>query len=902
MVVRARSLASLVALALVASLVPADVVAAPPAAAPARVVAAAAPARVPPARPPVALSRTLDGGLASLAEASETFAAGVRRGPLVAGAGSWGPELPVSITIAPKARSGVEAALTSLGGRIANRDARGVEAYVPQRWLAALAGIAGVEQVDPILPHVLASTLADAVTLQGGTAWQAAGTSGAGVSVGIIDGGFSGIRSLLGVDLPATVHARCYTAIGVYTANLAACEQGGEPHGTAVAESVTAMAPGASLWIADPTSQDDLLSTIDWMTSHGVRIINASWTDTGFEGPGDGTSTYTDTAYALVDRAVSRGALWVNAAGNSGEQGWIGPWREDANGWLEFSGTDTSNRITLQQGDHVVVSLRWSDPWGHASDDYDLGLYQAGDPIPVASSSNLQNGTGDPVETLEYDVPSTGEYEISAHRSSGGAASRVQLLVQSEVEAPLEYQVAQDTLTAPADGRNPGMLVVGAVDVSALSTVEPYSGEGPTLDGRIKPDLVAADCADTRTIATFCGTSQATPFVTGAAADVLSAHPAWTTAQLVQYLTQHATAIGSPVPNSTAGYGRLALGPPPNVPASLHFVEEPIGGLAGAPLVPQPSVEILDSLGQRVAAGPGATLSVTLGAATLAAGGATGTPGAVLAPDAFTCTGGLTVAAVAGLARFTGCTIRDATPNVVLTASASAAPAAGASTLPPATSSAFAVDPATTPVPALTVTPTAPTITWGSGVSLAVRMVAPPGAPPVDAREVELQASADAITWGTIATLSTDGSGGASFAYRPATNLWYRAVAPASSDLGPAVSAPARVVVRQIALLRPAYGAVTRTIALGSTLAFTTTIRPARPELPAPVATYRLYRLVSGRWVLARQQRVAVDAAGVAAVTWPFTTAGRWYVVASAVPTSLNANSAWSAPDRILVR
>ena len=891
MVVRARSLASLVALALVASLAPAGIVAAPP---------VAAPARVPPARPPVALSRSLNGGLASLAETSARFAAGIRSGRPGASAGSWGPELPVSITIAPAARSSVEAALASLGGRIANRDARGVEVYVPQRSLAVLAGVAGVEQVDPILPHVMADTLADAVALQGATAWQAAGTGGDGVSVGIIDGGFSGIRALLGVDLPATVHARCYTAVGTYTTDLAACEQGGEPHGTAVAESVAAMAPAASLWIADPTSQDDLLSTIDWMTSNGVRIINASWTDTGFEGPGDGTSPYTDTAYALVDRAVSEGALWVNAAGNSGEQGWIGPWREDANGWLEFSGTDTSNRLTLEQGDHVAVSLRWSDPWGHASDDYDLGLYQAGDPIPVASSSNLQNGTGDPVETLEYDVPSTGVYEISAHRSSGGAASRVQLLVQSEVEAPLEYQVAQDTLTAPADGRNPGMLVVGAVDVSAPSTVEPYSGQGPTLDGRIKPDLVAADCADTRTIATFCGTSQATPFVTGAAADVLSAHPGWTTAQLVQYLTQHATAIGSPVPNATAGYGRLTLGPSPNVPASLHFVEEPIGGLAGAPLVPQPSVEILDGLGQRVAAGPGATLSVTLGAA--AAGGTSGTTGAALAPDDLTCTGGTTVVAVAGLARFTGCTIRDAAQNIVLTAGASAPPAPGASALPPATSSAFDVDPASTPVPTLTATPSAPTITWGSGVSLTVRMVTPPGGPPVDAREVELQASPDAITWATIATLSTDSSGGASFAYRPATNLWYRAVAPASSDFGPAISAPARVVVRQIALLRPAYGAVTRVIARGSTVTFATTIRPARPELPAPVATYRLYRLVSGHWVLVWQQRVATDAAGVAPLTWRFGTAGTWYVVASAVPTPLNANSVWSPLDRVLVR
>ncbi len=293
---------------------------------------------------------------------------------------------------------------------------------------------------------------------------------------------------------------------------------------------------------------------------------------------------------------------------------------------------------------------------------------------------------------------------------------------------------------------------------------------------------------------------------------------------------------------------------------------------------------------------------MTLGAATLAPGGAAGSPGAALAPDAFTCTGGTTVAAVAGLALFTGCAIRDATPNVVLTATAAAPPAPGSSAPPPATSSAFDVDPATMPAPTLTVSPAAPTITWGSAVSLAVRLAVPPGGPPVQSRQVQLQASADAINWRGIATLSTDSSGEASFEYRPATNLWYRAIAPASVDLGPAISTAARVVVRQIAFLRPAYGTATRTIAQGSTVTFTTTIRPVRPELPAPVATYRLYRLVSGRWALAGQQRVAADVTGVASFTWRFVTTGTWYVAAAAVPTPLNANSVWSPPDRVLVR
>src|SRR3972149_1843037 len=77
------------------------------------------------------------------------------------------------------------------------------------------------------------------------------------------------------------------------------------------------MAPGVELFIADPISMLDTQQTVAWMTSNGVRIINASWSsDYLFEGPGDGTSPYPDSTYALVDQAVAGGALWANGAGH----------------------------------------------------------------------------------------------------------------------------------------------------------------------------------------------------------------------------------------------------------------------------------------------------------------------------------------------------------------------------------------------------------------------------------------------------------------------------------------------------------------------------------------------------------------------------------------------------------
>ena len=93
--------------------------------------------------------------------------------------------------------------------------------------------------------------------------------------MGIIDVGFEGFRGLMGIDLPTTVMARCYTDIGVFTQDLADCEVD-DDHGTIVAESLIDIAPEVSLYIAHPRSRGDLRAAVDWMVSQGVSVINRS--------------------------------------------------------------------------------------------------------------------------------------------------------------------------------------------------------------------------------------------------------------------------------------------------------------------------------------------------------------------------------------------------------------------------------------------------------------------------------------------------------------------------------------------------------------------------------------------------------------------------------------------------
>ena len=99
--------------------------------------------------------------------------------------------------------------------------------------------------------------------------------------------------------------------------------------------------------------------------------------------------------------------------------------------------------------------------------------------------------------------------------------------IQLEVRAPgaIEHFTIRGSITNPADSANPGMLAVGAAHYWETDTaVTSYSSQGPTPDGRVKPDIVGTDCGETVSYPRylrgshecwFSGTSQASPHVAG---------------------------------------------------------------------------------------------------------------------------------------------------------------------------------------------------------------------------------------------------------------------------------------------------------------------------------------------------------------------------------------------------
>ncbi|MFH1278533.1 MAG: S8 family serine peptidase [Candidatus Eisenbacteria bacterium] len=125
----------------------------------------------------------------------------------------------------------------------------------------------------------------------------------------------------------------------------------------------------------------------------------------------------------------------------------------------------------------------------------------------------------------------------------------------------------------PPPGTAKNVITVGAVNTNN-SSMTTFSGYGPVDDGRVKPDIVAGGCqsnynysiwstwsGDTYGSAYYCGTSMATPAVSGAVALLLETwgavgSPPWPST-LKALLLGTADDLGNPGPDYRFGYGRM---------------------------------------------------------------------------------------------------------------------------------------------------------------------------------------------------------------------------------------------------------------------------------------------------------------------------------------------------------
>ncbi|HET8628906.1 MAG TPA: S8 family serine peptidase, partial [Thermomicrobiales bacterium] len=396
----------------------------------------------------------------------------------------------------------------------------------------------------------LAQTISEGVAVTGADKWQAAGITGKGVKVGIIDAGFAGYESLLGTALPAKVTARPFNASNaLYT-------DASEYHGTAVTEIVHAMAPDADLYLAAIDSATDLMQAVKWLVDEQhVQVITMSlgWHITR----GDGTGPYADA----VNYARGKGVFFVKSAGNEGEGHYAGTYN-DANhdNWHEFAPGVEALPVRADTN-ALQIDMTW-DAWTGDPVNYDLYVY-ATDGTLIASSRNDQDAGKAPIEVVVARAKAGQTYYLRV-RGVGENVRAVPLEIFTKNSTVLQYGTPRGSISTPGDAK--GAFTVGA-SLWKNDQLEEYSSQGPTVDQRLKPDLTAPDQVSSVSFSkgegtAFAGTSAAAPHVAGAAALVFNAQQGATADSVAQFLESRAKDLETPGPDDESGYGRLQLGPP----------------------------------------------------------------------------------------------------------------------------------------------------------------------------------------------------------------------------------------------------------------------------------------------------------------------------------------------------
>lgn len=398
--------------------------------------------------------------------------------------------------------------------------------------------------------------------------------------------------------------------------------------GSASSEGFVGVAPEA--WIVMVKSTyftADILAGIDYIfdlaDSLGLpAVVNLSLG--GHEGPHDGTSLFEQGMDELVSGS---GRVIVVSAGNEGDepihasatlQGGSSTFRVDPNGWdadidMWYPGSSQFTiSVSPPSGAPIVVSQGTdSGPVMTAS-----GSVRVDN---AASGVNASNGDHEAYIRLSG-LSGSGSWDITVI-DTGGTGGKFDAWIVSG-SAEIANGTSSSTIDEPGNARD--VITVGSFNTKAvwnslageqdflssypLNTLSSFSSQGPTRDGRTKPEICAPGawiCAALSDDALWqgylvnpdgvhtmeLGTSMSAPHVSGSAALLLSVNPHLTADDIRSLFTESAVRDGftGSVPNFRWGWGKL------NVAAALANVDAPepppVDPPANDPLIPEISLE-----------------------------------------------------------------------------------------------------------------------------------------------------------------------------------------------------------------------------------------------------------------------------------------------------------------------
>jgi subtilisin family serine protease len=488
----------------------------------------------------------------------DRLATAAERGERLSARGSrWMDEARQTVTavleLAPQASvADVTAAVRSAGGSVEASSGELVKIELPVRALRTLSNHPGILRMrTPFKPNQkLTSQGVD--TIHAPDYRSRTGADGTGVVVGILDTGFSGASGLIDSgELSSDTLATPFVLDRLSTMT--------DVHGSACAEVIHDVAPGATLVLASFEDDVTWAAAVDDLLNSGVDIISHS---VGFDNlfPPDGNHFFAQK----VDEANARGVLFVTAAGNEAGKYFQGPWRDDnANGYLDVTGGGEILPIVVEGAATVV--LRWDDTFGASFHDYDLFVVTEaflgnpdlsdGNPAILAASADLQSGSQNPIERVDFEHDGIGLIVVR-HDPASPIPAAQRFWVWSSAGIDPSQGTGTGTLTLPADAR--GSVAVAAVGFDTRG-LQGYSSRGPTADGRVKPDVAGPDGVSTVSLEPFHGTSAATPHISGAAALLLSANPGMSVSDLRRALEEAVDLLGYPSRNNDIGAGLVDL-------------------------------------------------------------------------------------------------------------------------------------------------------------------------------------------------------------------------------------------------------------------------------------------------------------------------------------------------------
>ena len=473
--------------------------------------------------------------------------------------------------------------------------------------LGSLEGIAARPDVQSMRIAATGQTNAGSLTSQGYISHQAnqvvstLGINGAGVTVGVLSDSATPARvaSLIASgDLPPG------------TQSLPGQDGSTLPNrtdeGTAMMEIVHDMAPGANLIFATAgTGAASFANNILALLAAGCKVIVDDFTYFN-EG------VFQDGPIAqAVNQVTAGGAIYISSAANSGNltNSTSGTWEGDfLNGgpvtgvlanagetgfFHNFETINTPQNFDVLTVTSTFMSLKWSDPLGGSTNDYDLFVLNNGGTMIKGFSAGVQSGTQDPYEFVRQGT-NCGTATASGYCPTAG--DRIVVVLFGGSARALHLDTERGQLSLKTDGatfgHNAGVNTVSMAATywnSAHTGTRPFTGfanqdevfssDGPRkiffnpdgtpitpgnllfgTNGGLtlqKPDFAAADGVSSKTpgFTPFFGTSAAAPHAAGIAALILSARPDYTPAQVKTALT--ATALDSMTlgVDSDSGYG-----------------------------------------------------------------------------------------------------------------------------------------------------------------------------------------------------------------------------------------------------------------------------------------------------------------------------------------------------------